>query len=422
MDDITLFEYQDAGVQWLLNHTHGILGWQVGTGKTLTAITALNTLPRGSVLIVSPKRVQESMWRLLDYPINHEVTFINYELLPYRELRPTYDYIILDEVHKIKGQSTKSAKLIQKLCKHAKRVWGLSGTVAGNDYLDVFRILKHMNVEECQYPDNSFIARYYMTYQIPVQTRYGCKLIQKPYAVRSCFEPELMGMFAKYCSSLTMDEVQKLPAKHESIEYVDGMVTEEYKLAEDGVIKLSDDNISVVAKLEAINKAHQAALGFLYWLDPMTGTMHTKPLFEKNPKIERLRQMLITRADENIIIAYKYKYDKKQIETMLQEIGREYTDDVSQLDDCSVLLLQFSCGVGLNLQYFAHTIIMYSFDYSYLSYNQYCGRVYRVGQTYETNIILMVSTKTVEEKIYAAIMTKQSLDDFLKESTKLAWR
>ena len=166
-----LFDYQISGVDLLLSHPRYILYWDCGVGKTLALIAALNQLKRGKVLIASPKSVRFDMWEKLGIPINHDVTYLHYDMFPRIANLPTFDYIIFDECHKIKGCNTQTARIAAKLSKKAKVVWGASATIAANSYIDTFRILRNMGVAEFQYPDSAFIGRYYNTYSFPVATR-----------------------------------------------------------------------------------------------------------------------------------------------------------------------------------------------------------------------------------------------------------
>lgn len=414
-----LFGYQISGVDLLLSHPRYILYWDCGVGKTLALIAALNQLPRGKVLIASPKSVRFDMWEKLGIPINHDVTYLHYDMFPRITNLPTFDYIIFDECHKIKGCNTQTARIASKLSKKAKVVWGASATIAANSYIDTFRILRNMGVAEFQYPDSAFIGRYYNTYSFPVATRYGTKNISKPTTVRLQFADELSSTFAQYCDSINLDDVQKLPERHEDVIYVDGMATPEYSAIEAGIIALSDEDISIVAKLEACAKARQAAGGFIYYNDIDTGKQLVKNLFpDKNPKIEALRKYIREHKDENIIIAYSFIYEKEMLERMLAEENRAVTDEVSLLPYANTFLRQISRGEGLNLQTWARRMVMYSYDYSYIEWTQMQGRIYRVGQTKETYFTSLISRGTIDEKVYHAVQTKQTIDEYLRSVTR----
>ena len=77
-----LFPHQEQGARFLLEHPRGCLFWEVGTGKTNTAISAVNQLPKGKLLILAPACVIRGMWQKYDdLPINHYTDMITYEYL-----------------------------------------------------------------------------------------------------------------------------------------------------------------------------------------------------------------------------------------------------------------------------------------------------------------------------------------------------
>lgn len=418
--DYRLFTYQDVSADELLKHDRYALWFEVGTGKTLIAVAALNRLPEGRVLILAPKRVLVGMWEKLDVPINHKsVTMLNYEKLSRMDTFPKADYVIIDEAQKIKASNTKIAKQIRGICKTAKRVYCLSGTPVGNSFLDVFNIFKNIGIKEFQYPESAFIARYYNTFTIPVRTKYGIKQIPQIVSVREQFKDELFETFGRYSNSLKMVDVHTLPEKKEIITYVEGMRSPEYELAEQGIIKVSEDNVSVVAKLEAVSKCQQAANGFLYYKNFETDKQHIKRLPYENYKLAKFKEIVAKHEKENLIVVYKFKADKMLLFRELEAMGRKPVEDFLDIDYGDTLLMQIGAGEGINAQNWCHTMIIYSYDYSHLAYAQTTGRIRRVGQMYEQTYYILVAKGTIEEKIYSAIVNKHSLDEFLKEATKL---
>jgi superfamily II DNA or RNA helicase len=55
---VELYEHQKLGKEYLLQQRKACLFFEVGTGKTFTALSALTELPTNyKILIVAPKRV-----------------------------------------------------------------------------------------------------------------------------------------------------------------------------------------------------------------------------------------------------------------------------------------------------------------------------------------------------------------------------
>ena len=78
---IKLYEHQEKGKNLLLKNKRYCLFFEVGTGKTFTALSALCELPKCKVLIVAPKRVLENVWKKdINYDLSeYDVTYMNYE-------------------------------------------------------------------------------------------------------------------------------------------------------------------------------------------------------------------------------------------------------------------------------------------------------------------------------------------------------
>ena len=68
MKTFTPYPHQEAGVDWIIQHPACGLIWGMGTGKTVTTLTAVNRLlfdlmEDGPVLVIAPKRVAEDILR-----------------------------------------------------------------------------------------------------------------------------------------------------------------------------------------------------------------------------------------------------------------------------------------------------------------------------------------------------------------------
>lgn len=148
-------------------------------------------------------------------------------------------------------------------------------------------------------------------------------------------------------------------------------------------------------KLEAINKAHQAANGFVYQDGKVIDLLEGK----KNKKLEFFSDRVehYVEEGEKVIVVYLYQKDKDDLTTALAEFN--VTTDVTEFsNDKNVLLLQFSQAEGLNLQFCSRTLF-YTYDYSFLKYDQMCGRTYRNGQKNNVTYEIFVEKGTIEELV-----------------------
>jgi len=405
---ITLFKHQIEGVNFFLERKKVCLFYEAGTGKTFIALDALTKLPPGKVLIVAPKRVLEDVWKKdTNYDLSkHDVTYLNYEKIARDKdfNKSSWDYIILDEVHKLKGKSTKTSRKFSVACKRAEYVLGLTGTPVANNYLDVYYIFKHCDIKEFEMSSDEFIFRYYYYKMLDTSSGYKVPLLlgTKPYLLT-----ELMYKISKHSRTkklLDCVDYLKAPLPPRMV-YIDGMISKTYKELQKGILNINGCSDTIIS-LNAINKQHQAANGFIYDRDGNAVEIC------ENKKIKVLNELLSDLLEETdkVIIVYQYAHDLEVLKTL----EYEWTTTPSEFPEKQILFLQFSQSEGLNLQYCSN-MIFYSYDYSFLNYEQITRRIFRIGQQERVNYTVLVSKGTVEEKVWSAIENKKSIDEFLKD-------
>lgn len=406
---IKLYQHQEEGVKSLLQNKKYCLFFGLGTGKTITALSALSRLPPSRVLIVAPKKVIRDVWMVEDRidVSKHDITMINYEKVARDKTfaKRYYDVVILDEVHRIKGETSKTSRYLREINKRAMYVWGLTGTPVANNYVDVYNIYNNMGIVEFTEKRDDFLWRYYITKALDVHTRSGYDAtIRIPIAPRRDALDELMQRIGRHCMVKRTEDCVDLPDSRTVVKYITGMVSDKYKEFAKGIIK-TDQYEDTMTPLEALNKKHQAANGFFY---DKNNKVH---IVCENKKLKELKDILedVLEETERVIIVYYYKQDLAELETL----EYKHTTDPRLFKDNQILFLQFGQSEGLNLQY-CNQMIFYSYDYSYLNYEQMCGRIYRNGQTKNVTYTILISTKTVEENIWKAIANKQSKDEYLK--------
>jgi SNF2 family DNA or RNA helicase len=77
-----------------------------------------------------------------------------------------------------------------------------------------------------------------------------------------------------------------------------------------------------------------------------------------------------------------------------------------------------SAGHGLNLQFGGSKIVFLSLPWSLELYEQTIGRLHRSGQRHDVWCYVMLTNKTVDEKIWAALHDKRTLSDIAMEELK----
>ena len=177
--DLTLYEHQRHGIEFLLSKQVAVLGDEMGLGKTLQAIVACSQLlDRGEideVLVVCPRSLKLNWFyeiarfttfreeeiiivegsplkrqRQLSMP-NRRWLIINYEAVRIEDKRllAIYRYrafaMICDESHKIKNARAQQSKSCLAVGQLAQRRYLLSGTFVANKPEDVWHQVKFLD-------------------------------------------------------------------------------------------------------------------------------------------------------------------------------------------------------------------------------------------------------------------------------------
>lgn len=409
----SLYPHQETGARFLKAHKRGCLFWEVGTGKTNTAIAAVNKLPRGKLLILAPACVIRGMWeKYNDLPIEHEVTFITYEYLArhidfYKTNR--FDYIICDECHKLKNRKSHTFKIVRALTKETrcKYAWGLTGTPYATSFLDIWGIFNSLNIPEFKESYDSFMHMIYICKVVYVNAG---RFIYQPEQLKPGMLDILTRRIADHASVLRSQDCIDLPEFSIKEIEVEGMRTQQFIDASKGIINYSDEHQETVNKLAAVQKLHQLSNGFLYTPD------HKCLVFKKNAKLQVCEDLVLSELEERdkIIIVYLYEADKQQLMEMLQGVRVSYTTSFDDFCSTQVLLLQEQRAVGVNLQAFTSYMIFYTYSYAYIDYTQTIGRIYRMNQQNKCRIDVLINKHTAERKIWNAVMKSYDIDTLFK--------
>ena len=211
------FSHQDSGAVYLASRDRAGCFDEMGTGKTGTAITAINYILGRRGVIICPAILRENwvneLKEFLLYPLNickgqcradfkawlalaFDTLVVSYELAAkwwpeFRKSNQVLDFLIIDEGHYLKNVDTKRAKAIlgfQANGEHgwiarASQAWWLTGTPVPNDPQDIYTFLRFVRAMPLT-PAN-FIGRYFET----ENTQYGTRN-----TVRSDSVPELKAL------------------------------------------------------------------------------------------------------------------------------------------------------------------------------------------------------------------------------------
>jgi SNF2 family DNA or RNA helicase len=155
-----LYQHQKLGAEWLSSRKTALLAWEMGCGKSATAIAACDRVKADRILILCPA-VAKTMWSVefgrfqnIDRPVSviHKATqavpatgvvIANYDLISRtdtyllkRLMAQTWDVVIADEAHSLKSRKANRTQAVYgKRCDRknciaevARHFWLLTGT------------------------------------------------------------------------------------------------------------------------------------------------------------------------------------------------------------------------------------------------------------------------------------------------------
>ena len=424
-----LRDYQEQAADFLYEHDRAMILAPVGAGKTAITLTAMSAmLAHGHVkrfLVLAPKRVCTDVWPIegdkwapqwgvsvaIGSAAHREdvlcstepMVVTNYDNLQWlaEQDLSSFDGIVFDELTKLKNPSGARFKALNKVIDKINIRWGLTGSFTSNGLEDVFG--------QCKIVDQSLLGRskgaFQQQYFILINKEYG------DWAPRSGSLAQVMERIKPATYLLEPGEYKdKLPPLH-TVELRCDMDMADYNtMKKDFVL---NDVVAVNAAV-VTQKLQQMASGFLY--------TDNGPVWLSSHKFDRLEDLLAENQRANTLVVYTYKEE-------LAELKRRFPHAQTLDDDRAIerwnagqveLLLVHpkSAGHGLNLQHGGHHIVFLSLPWSLELYEQTIGRLHRSGQTHDVWCYIMLTHKTIDEKIWGALHDKRALSDIALEALK----
>lgn len=448
MSGLKLRPYQDEAADFLYENDKAMILAPVGAGKTAITLTAIAAIIKDGhakrFLVVAPKRVCTDVWpvelpkwaptlklnlavgspldRLRAIDKSSDIVVINYDNLQWLADYGVagFDAVVFDELTRLKNPSGARFKALHKVIDQFAIRWGLTGSFTSNGLEDVFGQCKIINEKLLGRSKGAFMQQHFVL----LNRDYGewmpkkgalQTVMQKIKPATYLLEP---GEYSDTLPPLHVVEVRSVMN-----------MTHYEKMKRDFVVEFGGDERAIAANAAVVTgKLQQMSSGFVYQTEKQAldqpGKFATKQtaIWFSPHKFDRLDELLEENQHANTIIAYMYQEE-------LAEIKRRYPKVVT-LDDAGAIerwnrgeveLLAVhpkSAGHGLNLQYGGAHIVFLSLPWSLELYEQTIGRLHRSGQTQPVWCYIMMTTKTVDEKILGALKDKRAISDVALEELK----
>jgi hypothetical protein len=445
---------QAEAEELLFNRKHFVLGWAPGKSKSYPLIAAIRKVNRlknreAKVLILSDAGTINDMWEAEIRPqgilpartvLLSSTTAASgvkkpkkrgaksrIEGLSKQLIDTHWDILVVDECQSLRSGVTRGktnfAKLVWQIASKTEYVWGMTGTLSGNNDIEPFCVLHALHVANCGQLATKWFEMTYCEKEL-TYTPFGA--INKPVRLN---EKGIQFMSKTYEQGVMFwdyDEHDDMPDFDVSFIEFDIEPHKWYNDSLKGILQCGEHE-STVIKAAAIQKAQQSLNGFIYYDEHQMA--HGKPKKIRrtfnipdfvNPKLA----YVIDEAKKvpNMIVAYRFQVDRDNLFDCLNAAGIQACDDIQEFKrraeagEHIVLVLQAVRGKAVNLQV-CQRIIYYTSDFSFISYKQLIHRCWRRGQGQACTVTFLINDprdkQKVEFKIWQAMRKKQSIHDLL---------
>lgn len=439
--------YQNEAADFLYERDRAMILAPVGAGKTAITLTAMQDMlfneEVGRFLVLAPKRVCTDVWpveqpkwapttpvavavgtpkqRLAALNSDARIVVSNYDNIQWlAEQALDFDAIVFDELTRLKNPSGTRFKALLKVLEPMTIRWGLTGSFTSNGLEDVFGQCKIVDQTLLGRSKGAFMQQYFV-------------LINKEFGEWAPRVGALAGVMERIKPATYVldagDYADKLPPLHVVEVRCDLEDRKPYeKMKADFMVEFSDAKAVAANGGVVTGKLQQMASGFVYDTRKMASDIPGKFIVTQTPvwfsahKFDRLEELLNENQRANTIIAYSYQEE-------LAELKRRYPraqtlDDKNAIQRWNagqielLLVHPKSAGHGLNLQFGGCKIIFLSLPWSLELYEQTVGRLHRSGQTRDVWCYVMLTNKTVDEKIWSALHDKRAISDIAMEELK----
>ena len=455
MNRDNLHEYQNDAVEHIIANTHAGLFLDMGLGKTVSSLTAINELiynylDISSVLIIGPKRVAENVWtsevkkwdhlkhltisriignekkRNAALAVKADIYTIGRDSVAwlcgkYGGNMLPFDMLIVDESSSFKNPKSLRFKALKMVQPSFNRVVILTGTPVPNGLIDLWSQIYLLDRGEKL---GKTITKYREEYFRPGR-RNGNIVFN--YELLQDSEQRIYEAIRDSCISMKAKDYLELPERinnYIEINFPDALNKKYLDFEKEKVLELFGNGEAeggeflAVANAAALNsKLQQFANGAIYDEDKNYHIVHEL-------KLEAAEELIEAANGRPVLIAYKFKHDCEQLFKKLKKYNPVKLESEQHIDDWNAGAIQVllmhpaSGGHGLNLQAGGNIILWYAPTWDLELYQQFNARLDRQGQEQSVVVNHFIAAGTIDEDIVRSIEKKDHKQQGLMEAVK----
>lgn len=443
------YEYQHTAMQWIKDNPRCGLFLDMGLGKTVSTLTALQELMDecevSRVLVVAPKKVAETTWsteaQKWDHLKNLRVSKVmgtekqrNLALAEkadvyvigrdsfvwlvgkYGGMLP-FDVLVIDELTSFKSPKSERFKAMRQAVPTVSRVIGLTGTPAPNGLIDLWAQMYCIDMGDRL---GKSVTKYRETY---FETHKWNNIVVRCDVKKGC-EEIIRKKIADICLSMQAKDYLQLPDMITHTIHVDlspKTMAAYTKFEKDKVLEFAEEHSGEAANVLAnsaaglMNKLSQFANGAIYDEERNVHEIHSE-------KLDKLAEIVEAANGSGVLVFYQYQHDVTRIMQKLKGYRVASYEGEQQLLDWNAHKLDVllahpaSTAYGLNMQEGGHYIVWFGTGWNLEHYQQANARLHRQGQQHPVTVYKLICRSTVDERASAALDNKKGVQQSLLDS------
>lgn len=441
--------YQAYCTQRIITDPYLALFLDMGMGKTVTTLTAVNDLKYNRfavsrVLIIAPKRVAETTWSREAEKWDHlkhlrisvvlgaqkkrvsalntpaDIYIINREnvtwLVEYYKNDWPFDMVVIDESSSFKNRASQRFKSMKLVRSRIQRLVELTGTPAPNTLMDLWAQIYLLDGgQRLGKTITGFRERYFLP-----DKRSRVQIFT--YKPKDGSQQAIQDAISDICVSMKAEDYLELP-KLITVDvpvHLDDRSRKKYKQLEtEMLLELDDEQIDAGSAAVLSNKLLQLCNGSIYNDQHETVEVHSS-------KLEAFMECIEGLNGQHVLVFYNFQSDCDRIIKALKKSGltvkvykgpdEEKAWNNGEID---VLLAHpASTAYGLNLQEGGRNIIWFGLNWSLELYKQANARLHRQGQERPVVVHRLIVENSRDSDVAAALEGKNDVQEALLDSLK----
>jgi SNF2 family DNA or RNA helicase len=439
--------YQEYAANHILNNPAAGLFLDMGLGKTVTTLTAIDDLlflgEVNKILVIAPLRVAEDTWsteidkwdhlnlkiskvlgtvkeRTIALNIDADVYVTNREnvewlVKEYFDKWP-FDMVVIDELSSFKSSKAKRFRALRKVRPYFKRIVGLTGTPAPNSLIDLWPQLYLLDGGKRL---GKTITSYREHYFKPGNRN---QFVVYNWNLKEGAEEAIHKKIGDICISMMAKDYLNMPERIDNeinINLPNRIINKYKQLEKDLVLELGEDDITASNAAVLTNKLLQMSNGAIYSENHDVVEIHEE-------KLKALLDIIEAANGKPVLVFYSFQHDFNRIISFLKSkklnaVGLGGSEDIKKWNEGKVPVLLVhpaGAGHGLNLQYGGNIIVWFGLTWSLELYQQANARLHRQGQKENVVIHHLICKGTVDEDVMKALGNKEIGQNTLLEAVK----